>query len=72
MKVVMDTDEVGRADGLPVSLEIGYNMINDGEDNSIRPLLWFETPMETVTVELSPAKARRLIRALEMLVDTLE
>lgn len=71
MKFVIDTEDLNR-EGRPVALEIGYKMISDSETGEHNPLLWFETPMETVTVNVTPEKVRVMARALELLADTLE
>jgi len=71
MKVVIDTEDQDR-EGFPVVLEVGYKIVEDSESGERNPLLWFETPTETVTVKLTPAKVRVMACALKLLADTLE
>ena len=71
MKVVIDTNGLDR-EGRPVEVEVGFKLIDDAESNTARRCLWFETSMETVTLDMEVPTVRRLIRALEFLVDAAE
>ena len=71
MKVVIDTNGLDR-EGNPVEVEVGFKLIDNAESNTVSRCLWFETSMETVTLEMEVPAVRRLIQALEFLVDAAE
>ena len=71
MKVVIDTNGLDR-EGRPVEVEVGFKLIDNAESNTVSRCLWFETSMETVTLEMEVPAVRRLIQALEFLVDAAE